>query len=394
MKHSIFIIVILYAITSYAQVSDDCKGVDKPEKVRIYYANGMRNNDDNIIENYDALVSLVGISPSLRDFGFAINKTDGFILDFLQTFRQKSIEFPEREYTSDKFWTWVRNLTIAPEWFKSEYRWYLFRFTNAFVQNDPDLQVQVSDYRKDLKQGKKVVIVAHSQGNLYANFAYRYFQNHPEYSKYKRSIGIVGVGTVSNQVADQTPFNGQYGYYTLNAYDGVVNLLRNRYPVLPPSPTRGKFTEGDALNHSFKFSYIAEDGFRSIIRNHILRKINSLVQPEIDFECKQPNDVPIEVKTLPAREVTPTSGGMYGEVVSGKQIDVYFVYKLGGTIPPRCSEYAYKHDGKGKYNTDSSFKSSLFNLTSGVIYSYRACGKREDGTVSEGNIKTFVTIFT
>ena len=392
MKYLIYLIVIFFSSACLSQENDECKGVDSPELVRIYYANGMRNNTDDIIENFSELVNLVGKLPDTRDFGFAINKTEGLLLDLYQTFKQKANESPEREYSSDKFWTWTRNLTIAPTWFKKEYKQYLSRFTDAFVRADPDLAIQVRDYIRDLKQGKKVVIVAHSQGNLYANNAYRYIQNHSIYSKYKNSIGIVGIGTVSNQVADQIPYNGRYEYYVLNGADGVVNLLRNFYQVLPPTDTR--YTKGDGLNHSFKYSYLAQDGFRSEINTHIFNKTNSLEQPEIAFECKDPSDVPIRIKSRPATEVTDKSAKMHGDIISGKLIDVFFVYRRGGATPPRCTDYDYKYDGKGIWNTGGNFISILAPLTSGLVYSYRACGKREDGTVSEGDPITFVAVFT
>jgi hypothetical protein len=83
----------------------------------------------------------------------------------------------------------------------------------------------VDNYLADLNSGKKVVIVAHSQGNFYANNAYRYIKE--DYNKFIDSIGIVSVATPATWVegAPRRPDDKINDYYTNNPNDLIINLV-------------------------------------------------------------------------------------------------------------------------------------------------------------------------
>jgi len=55
-----------------------------------------------------------------------------------------------------------------------------------------DLRKHIRYYERDLKDGKKLVLIGHSQGNFYANEAYDYLQSD--------DVGVVAVATPADRV--------------------------------------------------------------------------------------------------------------------------------------------------------------------------------------------------
>ena len=114
-------------------------------------------------------------------------------------------------------------------------------------------------YVTNLRQGKRVVIVAHSQGNLYANGAAEGVA--AAVAAAELSVGVVGVATPDSRRA-----NGGSGYVTAKD-DVVINLLRAvpGAQVLPGNVNNelGEMYEGrDFWKHGFIRSYF-EGGLRS-----------------------------------------------------------------------------------------------------------------------------------
>ena len=132
---------------------------------------------------------------------------------------------------------------------------------------DADLQSQVQTYRTLLDGGRKVVIVAHSQGNFYANRACRRIGS--------PSLGVVGVGTPASQVCDA------FQPYTTNRNDVVIaGFVRgSNWTVLPP--TTDDALGGTALGHDFLRDYLYGDNSGPRIIGHVRTMLQSLPQPEV-----------------------------------------------------------------------------------------------------------------
>ena len=109
----------------------------------------------------------------------------------------------------------------------------------------------------DLRAGKRVIIVAHSQGNLFANEVVRRIkQRQPDAAN---SIAIIGVATPASREANEATF------YVSARDDRVLDGLSGFEDVLPPNVDNdltsftAPFADGrDFLNHSFLGSYFAE----------------------------------------------------------------------------------------------------------------------------------------
>ena len=117
-----------------------------------------------------------------------------------------------------------------------------------------DLMKMIRAYKDDLSNGKKVLLIAHSQGNLYANQAVKKLKEFED-GKYKNSISLIGVGSPAK-------YNRKLGSFPITAGDDeIINILREDTIfavedriVKNDNPKIAR----DSLNHLFLESYFKE----------------------------------------------------------------------------------------------------------------------------------------
>ena len=139
---------------------------------------------------------------------------------------------------------------------------------------------QVARYEADLQSGERVILVAHSQGNLFANSAVQEVSaRRPPCAE---SIAVVGVATPASHLVNHA------SEHVTAKDDVVINFARVVFPgVLRGNVNNdtGGRVERDFLNHSFDESYFAE-GLPSRTR------IDSLVET-LGEELPYPTDTPV-----------------------------------------------------------------------------------------------------
>ena len=121
----------------------------------------------------------------------------------------------------------------------------------------------VSAVRNSYNIGRKSLLVAHSQGNFYANQTVNYLQSfHPDVAA---CVGIVGVATPATYVANN-------GLYETRIDDQVIQYARTNFSwglrVLPP--TMSAQSTGDFLGHNFVESYLTPLSVRNQLRADIV----------------------------------------------------------------------------------------------------------------------------
>ncbi len=213
---------------------------------------------------------------SQLEFELAYNHTYGFMSDLYESLRQKLAS----DNFAVSFWRWMGGLDILPDSVRDTIEDQVSHFDVSGRVGEADLANHIALYRTSLAEGKKVILVAHSQGIFFANAAYQilYFGDDPIPMN---SFGIVSVANPASFVGGNGP------YTTLNedliigaiaavsGYDGMV-------APLPPNITNnGDGTEsGDSLNHSFIDAYLV-NGSRSEqqIFDNINSEMASLVSP-------------------------------------------------------------------------------------------------------------------
>jgi len=228
----------------------------------IYFSNGVNNTFTETVASATAIAiayyeRLQSNNPDEKlHFGVAYNYSRG-AADILEVFGQKIeenggspsgltaiqylriIEFGEKLEIADPLLDTLLNAYIEIQ----KVRYFRIGTTENHVQK----------YRTDLLEGDRVIIFAHSQGNLFSNEAVETVTNaNPEYTN---SIGIIGVGSPANRVI------GTNTYITAHD-DRVIDALRITHDVLPSNIDNdpGIFNDHrDLPNHNFLKSYFASE---------------------------------------------------------------------------------------------------------------------------------------
>ncbi|MDQ6966247.1 MAG: hypothetical protein Q9M23_04935, partial [Mariprofundaceae bacterium] len=169
------------------------------------------------------------------------------------------------------FWRWAGGLPGAPAWFSTLMQDIAVATNATAYVNDADLQKQLSGdpanlqqqpgYRALLNKGMRVVIVAHSQGNFYANRAYDALA--AQKPAWGNSVGIVAVASPDIRVAS---INGLH----VTAIEDVViaALWPNTLTANATNTTTGGST--DPCGHDFVGSYLNGNSTRPLMMNYIL----------------------------------------------------------------------------------------------------------------------------
>lgn len=146
------------------------------------------------------------------------------------------------------------------------------RVDQAQAVRDSDLRSHVQRYKTLLMEGSRVLVVGHSQGNLYANSAYTNLA-YDENNLPMDAFGIVAVATPSGQVAGG-------GSYITRDDDRVINAVLFFSPGTLDGNINNSNTSSDWKNHSFIDAYL--DGVQSgpMIVNTALAVANGLAWPE------------------------------------------------------------------------------------------------------------------
>jgi hypothetical protein len=256
----------------------------------IVFFNGIRNTPEDAKDSLGALKALYGEIDGNGEkikYELLYNPTLGFFDDVFEVLQQRSNEYnmfffdlisgSGAWYEKAKTMTDFANLALFMEEFiSSKERDITFSLINA-----SPTAVDYAEHRVRLDtwmlEGKKLLFVAHSQGNLFANAAY-------DYAKSKvgeESVKVVHVAPASFKIN---------GPHVLADKDHVISTLRllttNQLPEVTDSiPEYNKRPPGsndrmDRLGHGFVEIYINTYFTTSQrVRQYIREALNSLVAP-------------------------------------------------------------------------------------------------------------------
>ena len=147
----IILLLALFASVAFSSI-DECK-------TDVYFGNGILTTPDasksNTILLRDTIIEKFGLDYYRKHIGkvdYAYNHTYGMGWDVLESFSQIS----NTQWLKD--W-WVNHL--LPE--------------NKKTVHEADLTLQVNKYEASIKSGHRVLVVAHSQGNLFVQKRYETF---------------------------------------------------------------------------------------------------------------------------------------------------------------------------------------------------------------------------
>ena len=239
----------------------------------VVYGNGVKSTKAATKLSIDDIEDALFFSlPQERfdrlDFDTAYNPSAGYVDDLLETFIQ------DQQTDTSQFWRFLAGLELIPEALAQAFEDLTTAIDEAALVANPTLQEHVIFYKAQILEGKKVLLVAHSQGTLFANQAY--FNLTVEEQD---SFGIVSAALVDNFVAGG-------GAYTTLIEDGIVlaltllKLSLGQLPPLSPNISNVFLPIPSVEAHFFRTSYLAPgSNSRAKLFGDILATLDDLIEP-------------------------------------------------------------------------------------------------------------------
>lgn len=209
----------------------------------IVFVNGINNTFDDAIASLQVLKNELNArnTSNAYVYGNAYNATQGTFNDLWQVFMQKSVEGT----SPADFWRAIDGGTIPAGGMDTALQQkYIDILTKSEI---PELPDHLNQYRTYLQQNRKVVLVGHSQGSLYANFEMNLLITGPERAQGK--ISSVNVGNAARYLLPGSS-------YLTSSSDMVIGSLGLVQTVLPSNFSLGMHLFTDPLGHSFTKIYM------------------------------------------------------------------------------------------------------------------------------------------
>jgi len=242
------------------------------QRTTVVYVNGIDTTEREAGKSMsllrDEMLKASGVSVGCVDFTYAYNTNEPIFLDLLEAGVQKT-----RELTLDMTDFWKQYFRVAPyipaKWFGDLVDiWYTSHEVAlngaSFLLGD-QTDEHIAKYRDQLKQGRQVILVPHSQGNFYANeeWVRLTFQEQDQ-------THIVAVATPADKVADG-------GSYTTLTEDWIARYF---FPIaLAAETTNGDTCLDNWVCHSFDDSYMRGQSSRNEIVDNIIALLPTSIPP-------------------------------------------------------------------------------------------------------------------
>ena len=242
--------------------------------VVVFFGNGVWNDVEDADESSSLLEELLEAHVSgtnldgIITYKLAYNPSEGALKDLLETFEQ------DLQTNYSLFWNYLAEWDLMPDFLQDKILAIAKEVDAAVVNANPSVQEHIALYNRYLSEGKMVVLVAHSQGNLYGNIAYLGID--PQY--------IDGFGMVSVANPDSSVAGG--GPYTTIDEDFIIGSIP--LALLPNLDNFfGPLNWGDVWGgHSFIKSYMAPGhNAETKILNDVVTMINKLMASNASTEA-------------------------------------------------------------------------------------------------------------
>ncbi len=230
--------------------------------VDVYYANGIKTIETKAYISLEQIKENVLRTQFKNDpllmskrlhFNVSYNQTQGFILDMLESARQKM----------GNEWGWEDFLDVLSIGFID----ILDHFLDIFP-HDTDLSRQVAAYKKSIEDGHGVIVIAHSQGNLFTNEAYAQIEASEQDKWMTDYFHMISVATPADHVSG----NGPYITFDNDPILGIPDNLE-KSPVTNPNRVPENKGAIGVFGHYVEFHafsyYMSTDISKSVILSFI-----------------------------------------------------------------------------------------------------------------------------
>jgi hypothetical protein len=259
---------ILVSGTSSASICDNKETI-------VFFGNGIKTiktkayNSSKLI-NKQLKLALPTEDYEVLDFKISYNETGGGIRDlFESTIQSLTLD-------ASRFWRILWGREIMPDWFVDKLLLLSTVLDKSALVTTDSLKDHVSTYTTKIAEGKKVLLVAHSQGNFFGNQAYNLLD-----SRERQSFAMVSVANPDNTVLDD---DSPAAPYTTLVNDKVIQAIIVAQILLPTKPmepnTVNLVESDDSLQHNFIDTYMVEGSDSNVgVLADIVIALDSLVAP-------------------------------------------------------------------------------------------------------------------
>ena len=259
--------VLLLTETSAASICDT-------EETVVFFGNGIKTAEKKAYDARNVIKQRLKeqLPPEefeVLAFDVAYNGTHGLPLDLLESTVQVLAG------NTSRFWRLFWGLEIMPDWFADKFILLAGALDRSALVTTDSLKEHVTTYKTKIAEGKKVLLVAHSQGSLFGNQAYSLL-NYRE----QQSFGMVSVANVDNSV-----LGADAPYTSLNTDKVILALIAVQIalPSKPMAPNTENLAaeSADSLGHSFIQSYMTEgSNSEARITQQVIAALDSLATPQ------------------------------------------------------------------------------------------------------------------
>jgi hypothetical protein len=251
-----------------------------PQETVIFFGNGVN------AEDYEAKESLKLLRTQLTDtyngqklsYDLAYNSTYTLWLDLPQSALQLGVQF------DSSIAQWLSDTRLALKWFTDWYQTVL-SYVPVVIANDVVKHVQ--SYKSAIAQGKKVLVVSHSQGNFYVNEAKKLLALELTPAQ-MQNFAIFGVAVPADNVG------GAPGPYYTNHRDFIYQVVPGSLPA-NWTLKRADGSSADNLGaldaHFFNPTYLSLDyDIRPALLTGIQSQLSALQAATAGGSCNDANN--------------------------------------------------------------------------------------------------------
>ena len=253
------LLILLFSLTLFAN-SDSCK-------LDVYFGNGVWNDEKAVKISMLALKDFMKINNRGRfnianedtyDFKYLHNVDHGTVNDMIETFWQ----LYESGQISELYFSFAVGALNGVDNTNPNNNAYLQRIQNIIDTYNLNVTAMIKSYREDsLDLKHNVLLVAHSQGNLFGNQMYALLT-----AEEKDRFKMVSVATPANNVTGNYSLDAPY---TTIVADYTIALVKNSFPG-----------NAGGFGHTFVDSYLNSGTYatRLQINSDIINAVNFLDQ--------------------------------------------------------------------------------------------------------------------
>lgn len=280
MKIKYFAAILLIAVSSSLYASNICESNDGD--LMLFYSNGMLNTmeeaDRSLLYSYIELQRIESVQNLNINYNLLENISEVKDGDEIDEFLEVSAQYLgyQTDFQVQRLKSWYKNeLTDITAEEDSKFIEILDRFYST-VSYDRDLERHLLQYESAFNSGYKVMTIAHSQGNLYTEKAYKsYLRNNYIHGE---DYTILSVGT---------PIVLPEKEMMLRDVKDPVALLSDDFPTpgdsikidnksVPEVVTNGKIIPSTLMPYHSYLTYLYGSDSREMIQNYFSSSIEKL----------------------------------------------------------------------------------------------------------------------